>query len=287
MSLLDCIRPKWKHSDPAVRVQAVRQLSNQGILETLAGSDPNEAVRLAAIEVMTAQDVLARFAGGPEPLATAAMKRLTDPASIVQVAFSAESRTVREMAVDRIYDGVTLERIATSDTERSVRLKARMKGLGGDKTREFIRRELAKLPPTQPAFGQAAEFSGTLDDICGALIGDGRFRINGRLTPSEPATATIRDLNSAPPGGAAVEPEVSEACAQFLAFKREGSDGPEHGGRLQSFFEIKVWRTDRDIFQFWMEERSLKVVQDPKLWGRISSGTPLPVPSPNESIARE
>ena len=51
MSLLNIFRPKWQHSDPKVRVQAILELGNdsQSIFETIASSDENVEVREAAI----------------------------------------------------------------------------------------------------------------------------------------------------------------------------------------------------------------------------------------------
>src|SRR5688572_9694903 len=168
MSFLDHLRPKWKHPDPVIRERAVRELTDSDLLETIADNDTNEAVRLAAVQALTDQDVLARLARGQTTLAVPAMKRLTDHALIVRVALSADLRAVREMAIDQIDDGLTLHRIATSDTDAGVRLKARLKRLGPDQTRDFIRSELSKLQLAQRKAADAAGFFGTLDDVCSA-----------------------------------------------------------------------------------------------------------------------
>lgn len=77
MSLLNIFRPKWQHSDPKVRVQAILELGNdsQSIFETIASSDESAEVREAAIRKLSnidslrkifkqeSDDVLRRLAG--------------------------------------------------------------------------------------------------------------------------------------------------------------------------------------------------------------------------------
>jgi hypothetical protein len=276
MSLFDLLRPKWKHPDPTVRESAVRELTDQNALESLAENDPVESIRLAAVHALTDQDALARIARGRTALALAAMERITDNGTVVQVALSAELRAVREMAVDRISDSVTLHRIASSDIDASVRLKARLKRMGPDQTRDYIRSELSKLQLAQKKAGEIAGVVGTLDDVCASLLGDGRFRINGGVDQNEPRVATIREL-SAPPAAnenAAREASSQDAArAQFLAFKRDGTGAPAEGATSNAFYEINVWRTDQDTFLFHAEEKRLKVVQDAVRWGSVANGT--------------
>ncbi len=64
MSLFDRLRPSWKHSDPAIRLAAGRQLGDQAVLEALVENDPSEEVRRAALHVVTNQDFLASMSNG-------------------------------------------------------------------------------------------------------------------------------------------------------------------------------------------------------------------------------
>src|SRR5437867_11323665 len=52
MDILDRLRPRWRRSDPEVRVAAVREMGSrdQARLETIARSDPNARVRRIAIK---------------------------------------------------------------------------------------------------------------------------------------------------------------------------------------------------------------------------------------------
>lgn len=273
MSFLDHFRAKWKNPDPAVREKAVSTLRDQSTLETIAESDPSESVRLAAVRALTDQDALARIARGATPLSVPAMERLTDQKLIAWVAESSETRTVREMAVDRIDDGVTLHRIATSDVDARVRLKARSKRSGPDQTRDFIRSELSKLIFAHRSLEEIA-FSGTLDDICNALISDTRFRINGWLDQDLPGLATVRELEPKPapkiePAPAAL---VSES-ARFLAFKRGITGESEEAAKSSAFYEVRVWRLEQDRFVCRVEEQRLKMVPDAAQWSRVSNST--------------
>lgn len=269
MSFFDRFRSKWKSSDPAVREAAVATLEDQDVLATLAESDPVASVQAAAIRALKDQEALARLAHRDSPLASLAMQQLTDPDLVKAVALTSESREARDLAIDRIDDGVTLHRIATSDTDSTLRLKARLKRLGPDQTRDYIRSELSKLELAQRKSDETAEFCGTLDDVCHALIGDVRFRINGGVDPEIPGLATVRALDEKIAGG-----ETSAGPrAQFLAFKNEPAGTPAEGGTSNVFFEINVWRTDQNTFVARAEEKRLKITTDAAEWSRISNGS--------------
>jgi hypothetical protein len=91
MSLLDRIRPKWHHSDPEVRISAVRQLGgeDQELLSTLAREDEDARVRRMAV------------------------KKLEDPARLLEVSERDPNEGLRELAAERAGD-ILAER-ATSD----------------------------------------------------------------------------------------------------------------------------------------------------------------------------
>ena len=272
MSFFDRFRAKWKSPDPAVREAAVASLNDHDVLEMLAESDPHEGVRRAAVQAMTDQETLARLARKEGALAVAAMKRLSHPGMVKAMALTAESRAVRELAIEKIDDGVTLHRIATSDTDSALRLKAKLKRMGPDQTRDYIRSELSKLQLASRKADEAAAICGTLDDVCLALIGDTRFRINGGVEPEIPGLATVRDLQASP-GGVPRETTHTEQRAQFLAFKRGPSGDPVDGSTSNVFFEINVWRTDQNTFVCRAEEKRLTITADAAEWSRISNGS--------------
>src|SRR5262245_15837130 len=64
MGIADFFRPKYRHSDVKVRLEAVRALTSDDsdILTTVAKTDREAAVRRVAIEKIDAADVLAEIA---------------------------------------------------------------------------------------------------------------------------------------------------------------------------------------------------------------------------------
>jgi hypothetical protein len=274
MSLLDWIRPKWKHRDAVIRERAVLALHNQEVLESIVNDDPSEPVRLAALTRISNQKMLARFACRHDAIALEAMKRLTDRTLLADVALRATSREVREFAVDVLDDRVVLHRIANSDPDSRVRLKARRKHVGRDPTREVIQGELAKLPLSQPTREKASEFCGTLDEICLALVSDSRFCISGSVDTNLPGQATVRELNSNPAAAPATAAgtESTAPVARLLALKRTDSTGTMDETADRTFFEIAVTRTAENTFHCYTEVKRLEMVLNPRLWSSVSNG---------------
>lgn len=66
MSLLDRLRPRWHHSDPDVRVEAVRQLGKeeQELLGAVARHDEDARVRRSAIKKLDGPEILLEVAAG-------------------------------------------------------------------------------------------------------------------------------------------------------------------------------------------------------------------------------
>src|SRR6478735_7598764 len=114
MGFADLFRPKWKHSNPEVRAEAVRQLGDDqaSLLATIAKSDadarvrrialmriddaahdPDEGLRKAAIE--KAEEVLLSAAAGGETRALDALAKLKQPRLLAQVALKADDAQVR------------------------------------------------------------------------------------------------------------------------------------------------------------------------------------------------
>lgn len=267
MSLLDRFRPKWQHSDAAIREQAVKGLLDQDLLARIASDDTAESVRLAAILKLTDQTLLARLACNSDGVAVPAAKRLTDQKLITAVALTAPLREVRIWAVDQIGDNTALHRVSTSDTDPWIRTKARNKRLGPDAKRDFIRSELSKLQLAERTARKVGEVCGSLEDICDRLTGEGPFRIDGRVDQG--------------PGDPKLDKNLQEpVCAQFLASKQESQSSelsPE--SRENVFYEIQVWRIEQDTFEFRKEEKRLAVTQDSARWSRVSNGEPTQSPT--------
>src|SRR5690349_6730485 len=64
MGILDKLKPqpRWKHSDPAVRLEAITELNGPSDLAALAEHDPDARVRKAALAKVEDAAVLGRVA---------------------------------------------------------------------------------------------------------------------------------------------------------------------------------------------------------------------------------
>ena len=135
MGFLDKLKPvpRWKHADPAVRLEAVRELDDPAELAGLAESDPDARVRRAAIPRVVDTEVLGRVAskdadtetrdraadrlaalaaGADETVAVAAVRALTDPKRLSALAKGDAPEPVRVEALGRTTDERALAGIA-------------------------------------------------------------------------------------------------------------------------------------------------------------------------------
>jgi hypothetical protein len=121
MGLLDKLKPtpRWKHADPAVRLEAVRDLVDPAELGVLAESDPDARVRRAAVSAASDVAVLGRVASADADAET--RDRAAD--RLLALAASGEL-DVAVLAVRAILDGRRLSAIARGDAPEPVRAEA-------------------------------------------------------------------------------------------------------------------------------------------------------------------
>ena len=148
MGFLDKLKPtpRWKHADPAVRLEAVRELDDPAELGALAESDPDARVRRAAIARTTDVDVLGRVAaadtdcetrdraadrlaamatnGVDVSIAVAAISQLSDARRLSAIARSEASDAIRDAALARINDARALSGIARHAKHESTAVAA-------------------------------------------------------------------------------------------------------------------------------------------------------------------
>lgn len=142
MALLDLIKPKWKHSDPMVRLEAVREMQPAAErLRTIAVTDADARVRVEAIRKITDEDLLSDVAegAGDSPVIEAARNqlnalyqeslfRVTDPLTrkkilgklddeeiLTVIACEIDDPEIRMAAAEKIADPERLCRIAESN----------------------------------------------------------------------------------------------------------------------------------------------------------------------------
>lgn len=141
MGFLDKLKPqpRWKHADPSVRLEAVRDMDDQAELAVLAESDPDVRVRRAALGRLEDPAPLGRVAssdadadtrdrasdrlvaltgqaagstGADEGLAFAAVRALTDTRRLATVAKGEATDVVRAEALARVTEERALGSIA-------------------------------------------------------------------------------------------------------------------------------------------------------------------------------
>jgi len=122
MGLLDRLKPtpRWKHADPAVRLEAVRELDDAVELAALAETDPDARVRRAAIPRTVDPVVLGRVASSdadPETRDRAADR-------LVAIATTESDEATAVAAVATLADARRLSAIARSDAPEAVRTEA-------------------------------------------------------------------------------------------------------------------------------------------------------------------
>jgi hypothetical protein len=108
MGLFDLFRPKWKHSNPDVRIAAASEVSDENILIEMASQDREWFVRHNAFDVLRArncgQHVYAHLARNSrdEEVRRKAIKKLTDRAVLEEVATADKYRYIRDAAEHRL-----------------------------------------------------------------------------------------------------------------------------------------------------------------------------------------
>jgi hypothetical protein len=108
MGVFDLFRPKWKNSDPDVRVAAASETSDESILIEMAAKDREWFVRHHAFDVLRSrncgQHVYAQLArgAGDEEIRRKAIKKLTDQAVLQEVASDDKYRYIRDAAEHRL-----------------------------------------------------------------------------------------------------------------------------------------------------------------------------------------
>jgi hypothetical protein len=141
MDLLDRLRPRWRHADPAVRAAVVREMGPEDAerLATLACDDPDPRVRKAAIEKLDDAAVLARIAEAQQDpaLRTAAIERGRHV--LVAVAVSAGPSADCEAALGRLDDPQSLATVAATAAHEAVRRAALARVEGDRGLRDVVR----------------------------------------------------------------------------------------------------------------------------------------------------
>ena len=134
MGFLDKIfKPKWKHEDYYIRLQAVRELDDQKALIEIAKTDSSRFVREDAVKKINDISVLRDIANNDSEyyVRKEAVKRfrdkigtIDDESVLIDIAKNDSNYDVRKEAVKKISDDSVLIDIAKNDSANRVRLAA-------------------------------------------------------------------------------------------------------------------------------------------------------------------
>ena len=123
MSLLDFFRPKWKHSDPKVRLEAIEKVIDKSILNRISRYDINADVRITAIEKVTDNIVLKEIAMNDKnaDVRRAATKKVIDKSILNRISRYDINADVRITAIQKVTNQKVLSAIAMNDENADVR----------------------------------------------------------------------------------------------------------------------------------------------------------------------
>src|SRR5688572_26611188 len=130
MGFLDKLKPqpRWKHADPAVRLEALKELDDSFEFGLLAESDPDARVRRAAVSRVVDANILGRLAGSDPDAETRerALDRLVAFACRVNRSTEDSDDLSADplLSVRQIADQRRLSVVAKSEAPEAVRMDA-------------------------------------------------------------------------------------------------------------------------------------------------------------------
>ena len=126
MAIFDFIKPKWKHSDPRVRLQAVREMEPDATerLQKIAITDLDIRVRVEAVQKITDEHLLIDFAAstGDSPVIEAARNQLN--ALYQESLFRVTDSNTRKRILKKLDDEEVLTLIAEEIDDPEIRMAA-------------------------------------------------------------------------------------------------------------------------------------------------------------------
>ena len=198
MDLLDRLRPRWRRSDPEVRVAAVREMGarDQARLETIARSDPDGRVRRIAIKKLEDAERLDGLARDEtdEDLRAFAAERARE----IRTAVASSDGTLAacEAALARLSDEQSLAAVAMRAAHDAIRHAALARTAGDRVLRDVVRN--AADPMIRSAALARIEDAAILRSIA---VGDGRtdlaLQALERITDAS-MLRTVADSRTAP-----------------------------------------------------------------------------------------
>lgn len=152
MGFLDLFRPRWKHSDPAIRIEAVKSLtpedlvelghvvkrdkdarvrrlalkkiSDPALLEEVAEHDPDESLRRDAADKRSELLLASALSDEDESESLDAVSHLSPPRVLVDVVCRAAFPAVQQAALERLRDGKLLADVVRKCKDAQLRKAA-------------------------------------------------------------------------------------------------------------------------------------------------------------------
>ncbi len=126
MALTDFMKPKWKHSNPEIRLKSVQEMgaNDSELLQEIAVTDSDSRVRIEAIGRITDENFLQDFAAsrGDSEVILAAEKRLH--VILRENMMKAKDTKTRKIILDQIADPEVLASLACEVDDPDIRLAA-------------------------------------------------------------------------------------------------------------------------------------------------------------------
>ncbi len=135
MGISNLFRPKYRHSDPSVRAEAVRELGKDesDVLLDIASSDTDSSVRRVAIE------------------------RISDPDALAELAVSEADASARELAHERAAQLWLSEALSSDDAALSCRIVERLAEIDQQLALAEVARKAASVEARREAVAQLSE----------------------------------------------------------------------------------------------------------------------------------
>jgi hypothetical protein len=201
MGFLDKLKPqpRWKHADPAVRLEALKELEDPAELGHLAEADPDARVRRAAVTRVVDAHVLGRLAGSDPDAETRerASDRLVSFACRVPRAGSDTEDSAPDalLAVGQISDQRRLSVVAKSEAAEAVRADA-LSRITDERALSAIARQAKRDETALQALSRLADPEEVLEVALNATSSDVALAAFDRWTSAGPDIARLRSIES-------------------------------------------------------------------------------------------
>jgi hypothetical protein len=258
MSILDKLKPhpRWKHADPAVRLEAVADLADAVELALLAETDPDARVRRAAVSRIDDPVVLTRVASGDtdgeaqelavdrlfalatsgvDGTALAAVEAIQDPRRLSAVAKSEAPEAVCLSALARTTDDRALSSIARQANHLVVAAAA----LDRIENRDCLLEVALSAEHKDVSLVAFERFAGLMPDV--AALRDVEKRANQKAVARR-ARALIQEIEAAEAARqAALAERLRQQMALCEAIERIATVSDAAAARVELTQLVEAW----------------------------------------------